>query len=153
MKRLFNWCVNFIKTLDWAEVFRYFVIGIMTTSLNIAMFWLIGRKLGFNEHIANISAWIVSTMFAFLTNCFFVFRIRPSGTGEFFRFMLAFFGERLLTLGIEELLILIFITWLRLPRMPVKFVTTCITIALNYLISKFVVFQKKAPEGTEDTHD
>lgn len=153
MKKLFNWCVNFIKTLDWAEVFRYFVIGVCSTALNIFLFWLFGKKLGWNEHVSNIVAWVISAMFAFLTNCFFVFRVRPNGTGEFFKFMFAFYGERLFTLGVEELLILIFITWLRLPRMPVKFVTTCITIALNYLISKFIVFRRKEEERTGNTDD
>ncbi len=153
MKKLFNWCVNFIKTLDWAEVLRYFLTGVMTTSLNIFMFWLFGKKLGCNEHISNVVAWTASTMFAFITNCFFVFRVKPGGSGEFFRFMLAFYGERLFTLGVEELLILIFITWLRLPRMPVKFVTTCITIALNYLISKFIVFKKKEAQSAGNPND
>ena len=153
MKKLFNWCVNFIKTLDWAEVFRYFVVGICSTALNIFTFWLFSKQLGCNEHVANVVAWIVATMFAFITNCFVVFRVRPGGSGEFFKFMLAFYGERLFTLGVEELLILIFITWLRLPKMPVKFVTTCITIALNYLISKFIVFKKKESENADSTHD
>ena len=143
MKKLFNWCVNFIRTLDWAEVFRYFVAGVCATALNITLFWLLGKELGCNEHVSNIVAWVASTMCAFVTNCFFVFRVKPGNFGEFFKFMLSFYGERLFTLGVEELLIFIFITLLRLPKMPVKFCTTCITIALNYLISKFIVFRKK----------
>ncbi|MBR0352836.1 MAG: GtrA family protein [Oscillospiraceae bacterium] len=149
MKKLFNWCVNFIRTLDWAEVFRYFVVGVCTTVLNIFIFWLLGKKLGLNEHVSNIVAWILSTLFAFVTNCFIVFRIKPKNIGELFRFMLSFYGERIFTLGVEELLILIFITLLHLPRMPVKFVTTCITIALNYLLSKFVVFHVKEEKSDD----
>lgn len=149
MKRLFRWCVNFIRTLDWSEVFRYFVAGVCATTLNVFLFWLLGKEFGCNEHVSNIVAWIASTMCAFVTNCFFVFRVRPGSFGEFFRFMLSFYGERLFTLGVEELLIFIFITLLRLPKMPIKFVTTCITIALNYLISKFIVFRKKEEENPE----
>ena len=153
MKKLFYWCINFIRTLDWGEVFRYFVVGVCTTSLNLLCFWLFSSKLGLNALISNVLAWVISTMFAFVTNCFFVFRVRPGGSGEFFRFMLGFFGERLFTLGVEEVLILVFITWLKLPKMPVKFVTTCITIALNYLISKFIVFRRKEEESAGNADD
>lgn len=153
MKKLFNWCVNFIRTLDWAEVFRYFVVGVCTTSLNLLCFWIFSSQIGLNALISNVLAWVISTMFAFVTNCFFVFRVRPGGSGEFFRFMFGFFGERLFTLGIEEVLILVFITWLKLPKMPVKFVTTCITIALNYIISKFIVFRRKEEESAGHADD
>ena len=153
MRKIFNWCVNFIRTLDWAEVFRYFVVGVCTTSLNLLSFWLFSSQIGLNALISNVLAWVISTMFAFVTNCFYVFRIRPAGSGEFFRFMFGFFGERLFTLGIEEVLILVFITWLKLPKMPVKFVTTCITIILNYIISKFIVFRIKEEESASNADD
>ena len=152
MKKLFRWCINFIRTLDWNEVFRYFIAGFCATVLNIFTFWLLGKQLGFNEHASNVVAWILSTMLAFLTNCFFVFRIKPGNAAELFRFLLSFYGERLFTLGVEELIILVFITLLRFPRMPVKFVATFITITLNYLISKFIVFRKRqvAESGQEE---
>ena len=74
------------------------------------------------------------------------------GAAELFRFLLSFYGERLFTLGVEELIILVFITLLRFPRMPVKFVATFITITLNSLISKFIVFRKRqvAESGQEE---
>ncbi len=146
MKKLFRWCVNFIRTLDWNEVFRYFIAGFCATVLNIFTFWLLGKRLGFNEHASNVIAWVLATMLAFLTNCFFVFRVKPGNAAELFRFLLSFYGERLFTLGVEEIIILVFITLLRFPRMPVKFVATAITIMLNYLISKFIVFRKKQNE-------
>ena len=94
MKKLFRWCINFIRTLDWNEVFRYFIAGVCATVLNIFTFWLLGKQLGFNEHVSNVVAWILSTMLAFLTNCFFVFRIKPGGAAELFRFLLSFYGEQ-----------------------------------------------------------
>ena len=49
MKKLFRWCINFIRTLDWNEVFRYFIAGFCATVLNIFTFWLLGKQLGFNS--------------------------------------------------------------------------------------------------------
>ena len=149
MRRLFNWGIHFLKT-NWAELLRYFVIGVCTTTLNAFLFWLLGSKLELNVHFANVTAWICSTLFAFFTNCLFVFRVRPENSGMFLKFMALFFGERLFTLGVEELILLVFITMLSFPKMPVKFAANLIVIALNYLISKFMIFKKKrADTGAE----
>jgi putative flippase GtrA len=54
---------------------------------------------------------------------------------------------------VEELILLVFITWLSLPKMPVKFAAILVVIALNYLISKFVIFKKKKLDGLEEYND
>ena len=152
MRRLFSWGIRFLKT-NWAEILRYFFTGVCTTAINAFVFWLLGSKLGINVHVSNVTAWICSTLFAFFTNCLFVFRVRPENGGVFMRFMALFFGERLFTLGVEELILLVFITWLSLPKMPVKFAALLVVISLNYLISKFVIFRKKEPDAAEECHD
>ena len=43
----------------------------------------------------------------------------------------------------EELLILIFITWLGFPPMLVKIAAQVAVIVANYFFSKFFVFKKK----------
>ena len=149
MRRLFTWGICFLKE-NWAEILRYFVTGVCTTAINAFLFWLLGTKLEINVHVSNVTAWICSTLFAFFTNCLFVFRVRPENSGMFLKFMALFFGERLFTLGVEELILLVFITMLSFPKMPVKFAAILIVIALNYLISKFMIFKKKrADTGAE----
>ena len=152
MRRLFAWGIRFLKN-NWAEILRYFFTGVCTTAINAFLFWLLANKLGLNVHISNVTAWICSTTFAFFTNCLFVFRVRPENGAVFLRFMALFFGERLFTLGVEELILLIFVTWLALPKMPVKFAAIVIVIALNYLISKFVIFKKTETESGGECHD
>lgn len=152
MKKLFNWVVNFIRTLDWAEVWRYFIIGVFTTAIDVLGSFLLKERLGVNAYIANIIAWFVSVAFAFLTNCFFVFRVRPENRREFLSFMMKFFGERVFTLGVEEFLFLLFYTWAGLPYRTVKFGAEIVIIALNYLISKFIVFRhNQQPAATGET--
>ena len=52
----------------------------------------------------------------------------------------AFFGGRVATLVVEEIILLVFVSLLAFPSVPVKVVAQVIVIILNYIISKFFVF-------------
>ena len=155
MKKLIKWGLGLIeKYIDWGEILRYFIIGVCTTAINIVAFWLFGKLFGIRELTANILAWIVSTIFAFITNSLFVFRVRPENAGELLRFFTRFIGERLFTLGVEELILFVFVTVMKWERMPVKVVAQIIVIALNFLISKLLVFRRKKQEpAAEENND
>lgn len=49
----------------------------------------------------------------------------------------------MVTLVIEEIILLVFITWLGFNSMIVKVIAQVIVIVLNYVISKFFVFSEK----------
>jgi putative flippase GtrA len=57
--------------------------------------------------------------------------------------MATFASGRLVTLAIEELILLVFITILHFNSIVVKIVAQVVVIVLNYVISKLVVFRKK----------
>jgi putative flippase GtrA len=57
--------------------------------------------------------------------------------------MATFASGRLVTLAIEELILLVFITILHFNSIIVKIVAQVVVIVLNYVISKLVVFRKK----------
>lgn len=132
-------CVN-----QWLKRYReqllYLVFGGLTTVVSLGSFWLVNRVLAVNEHVANILSWLLAVLFAFLTNRRFVFEAQD---GSFVRQMLGFYGGRLLTLGMEELLILVFITWLQFDSMVVKIASQVLIILANYFVSKWFVFRKK----------
>ena len=56
--------------------------------------------------------------------------------------MCSFFGGRLVTLVVEEIILLVFITILGFASMPVKVIAQIIVIVLNYVISKFFIFKE-----------
>ena len=125
------------------EVLLYLFFGGLTTLVSIAVFALCYNALGINELISNVISWVLAVLFAFFTNRVWVFSARTEGRLDFLRQMASFFGGRLATLGVEELILLIFVTWLRLPALPVKIAAQVVVIVLNYIISKCFVFRKK----------
>ena len=91
----------------------------------------------------NALSWFVTVLFAFFTNRIWVFSAPTKGAGDFLRQLLSFYGGRLLTLGMEEAILYIFITRLGLPNLPVKVVAQILVIVLNYVISKLLIFRNK----------
>ena len=124
------------------EVLLYLLFGGLTTLVSILTFALFTVKLGINALWGNVLSWVLAVLFAYVTNRTWVFSNRAETRSGVVREMASFFGGRLATLGMEELLILIFITWLGFPPIPVKIVAQVAVIAANYFISKFFVFKK-----------
>ncbi len=126
------------------EKLLYVFFGGLTTVVSLVSFWLVDRVMAQNEHVANLVSWILAVLFAFVTNRIWVFGARTEGLAAFVRQLLSFYGGRLATLGIEEALLLIFITWLQFDSMIVKIAAQIVVLILNYIVSKLLVFRKPA---------
>lgn len=125
----------------YKSVLLYIFFGGCTTVISIGSFMLF-VGMGINELIANVLSWIFAVLFAYVTNRTWVFDSKAAGVDGICREAAAFFGGRLLTLGIEEVLLLVFVTWLRLDSTLVKTAAQVVVLVLNYLVSKFMVFKK-----------
>ena len=110
--------------------------------VSLVTFWFVNRVMAQNEHVANTASWILAVLFAFVTNRIWVFNAKTSGKAAFFKQLCGFYGGRLLTFGVEELLLLVFITWLQFDSMLVKISAQIVVLVLNYLVSKLFVFRK-----------
>ena len=55
----------------------------------------------------------------------------------------SFFSGRVLTLLMEETILLIFVTWLNFPGVWIKVAAQIAVLVGNYFISKLIVFKKK----------
>lgn len=127
----------------YRELLLYFFFGGCSFIISILSYSIANVTLGINELIANIISWILAVMFAFFTNRIWVFQGKTDSKKEFAIQMVSFLGGRIVTLIIEEAIILIFITLLKLPSIPVKIAAQIVVIFLNYIISKLWVFRKK----------
>lgn len=125
------------------EGLLYLFFGGMTFFLSIFLFWFMDSVLHMNELVNNTIDWIICVAFQFFTNRTWVFDGKVDSTKDFIKQAGSFTAGRLFTLVVEDILIFIFITLLKLPKMPVKLGATFVVIVLNYIISKLIVFRKK----------
>ena len=75
------------------EVLAYLFFGGCSTLVNILSFWVL-RLLKLELFTSNAIAWVITVLFAFITNRLFVFQSK----GKFSKELISFFGFRLLSL-------------------------------------------------------
>lgn len=127
----------------YKEIILYIFFGGLTTIVSIVSFAWCDVVLHMNPLIANVISWILSVTFAYVTNKIWVFQAKTEGVGEMLKQCIGFYGGRLLTLVMEEMLLLIFINIFHFPSLLVKIGAQFIVLAANYIISKWIVFKER----------
>ena len=120
------------------ELISYVIFGILTTLVNILVYLLFTRLIGLNYLISNILAWFFSVLFAYITNRIWVFE---SENINIFKEIALFFSGRLFSGIVDTALMFVFIDLLFVGDSISKIIIQVIVVALNYIISKFIVFK------------
>ncbi len=131
----------------YKEVIKYLFFGVLTTAVNFITYYVLvficKTEEGAIGAICNVTAIIVSILFAYITNKKFVFESKVSGTKEIIKEMFSFFSCRVVSLIVDMIIYLIGCTLMRLPSFIVKMFSQVVVIVLNYVFSKLIIFKKK----------
>lgn len=119
------------------ELINYTIFGILTSVINILVYFLFTDVLSINYIISNIVAWFVSVLFAYVTNRIWVFE---SENENILYEIVMFYGGRLFTGVLETILLILFIDFLCLSNTFSKIFVTIVVVILNYIFSKKIVF-------------
>lgn len=140
--KIFSWRIlRFAQPLykKYKEVLLYLFFGALTTAVSIGTFYLFTDVIPLDALVANILSWFFAVLFAFLTNRTWVFEATDQ---PFFRQMLSFYLGRVSTLLMEEVILLVFVTWLHMDPMVIKIAAQILVLIMNYVISKLFIFKK-----------
>ncbi len=132
------------------EALLYLFFGGVTTLIDLLSFVLFESVLSFHELLANVLAWFLAVLTAYLTNRVWVFHSEASGALAYCREILSFFASRVATLLFAEGVLFVFVTRLSLPALPVKIVSSVFVVILNYVFSKLLVFRKEKTSDGEN---
>ena len=130
----------------YKEILLYLFFGVLTTVIGVAFYILFDTVCGINELIANIMSWVLSVTFAYVTNRIWVFESKVTERADLLKEMLDFYSGRLVSLAVEEAIIIVFVTLLQFNSTLIKIIASVVVIILNYIISKLFVFRKKEYE-------
>lgn len=156
--RIMAW--GFLKTFEPfykknKEVLLYLFFGGLTTVVGLIFFILPSKMLTLKDltigsvtidmttQVANVISWICAVTFAYITNRIWVFENKAHTSRGIVTECLSFYGGRLLTLLIENLLLNLCVEAMHINSIVAKIIVSVITIILNYIISKLFVFRKK----------
>ena len=145
--RIMDWkCMAVFRPLytKYKEALLYIFFGGLSFLVSIFSYIAFEQGLGLTPLIANIFSWIMAVAFAYITNRTWVFEHIAGTVSVIVRECLSFFGGRIITLIMEEIILFIGITVLGMSSIPVKIVGQIVVIVSNYFISKIFVFRSKS---------
>lgn len=142
LKRMFSWTMHIYKKNQ--EIINYLIFGVLTTIVSLVIYYalvftILNPENPIELQIANVISWIISVLFAYVTNRKFVFKSKNKNiTKELTNFC----GSRILTLLLDMAIMFFFVTLLKGNDKVFKLVSQVLVVIGNYIISKLLVFKK-----------
>lgn len=121
----------------------YVFFGGLTTLVNIASFYVLERTLGVSTVPATGAAWILSVLFAYVTNRRWVFESKENSRRGILREMGSFFLFRLLSGLMDVGIMYVCADLLGWNSLAVKVASNILVIIVNYIASKLVIFRRR----------
>lgn len=129
----------------YEEIISYIVVGGLTTIVSVVTFF--GSTLTFLDgndaiqlQIANGLSWFLAVLFSYYMNRRCVFRSENDNIKKEF---ISFVSSRILTLLMDIMVMFLGATWLKMNYKAVKIASMVLITVANYVLGKFLVFNKK----------
>ena len=143
---------TFIRLIKWSlyqykkheEIINYLIVGGLTTVVSLFSYYLLVLTIlnpnnGLELQLANIISWILSVLFAYITNRKYVFKSKNKNVKKE---LITFCGSRVITLLLDMFIMFFFVTLLKGNDKIFKIVSQVLIVIGNYIISKLLVFKK-----------
>jgi putative flippase GtrA len=125
------------------EIIRYLFFGGCTTLVNIITYYIWTRGFHITVLSSTIAAWILSMLFAYITNRRYVFQSKNSDIKAVFLELITFVICRLFTGALDICIMYVFVHLLRQNDFMIKILSNFVVISGNYVVSRLLIFRKK----------
>ena len=129
----------------YREKIVYLIFGVLTTAVSFGTYYIL-RIFGVYYIASEIIAWAIAVAFAFVVNKLFVFEDKRRTPGVVFRQVWQFVSVRVGSGIIETALLWLLVDVLSVNDMIAKIPVAVITVVINYVASKLLIFRKKDTE-------
>jgi len=143
LKNLFHSLLNG----KYGEFLRYSLVGVVTTTINFCVYLILYRFFAVNVTISNSVAVIFANAYSYIGNKRHVFRTHCKDKKAFIREFSLFFTSRAGTILLEVIGVPAVIKLSGEPPMLAKIEIFVLVVVLNYIVSKFIVFQEKLSDN------
>ena len=127
----------------YRDMIAYLIFGVLTTVINIVVYWAAAHLLHIPTVPSTVIAWIAAVLGAYLTNRKWVFHSEASGKKEILQEVLRFFAARLATGIFDWVFMYVTVDRMGWNDVAMKVIANVVVIISNYVLSKLVVFRKK----------
>lgn len=127
----------------YKEIFSYLVFGGLTTLINIVTYYVCADVFHIDYKISTTIAWIISVLFAYVTNKLFVFNSRVRGVNAIMKEFFSFFFFRILSYFLDLLTMILLVEVLAWNDLAAKIIANVLVVIFNYAASKLFIFKKE----------
>lgn len=128
--------LDFIKKLPLKQIIRFGIVGVCSTLISYAIYFLLVR-IGINASIAYTIGYAIGFVFNFFASSYFTFKVKAT-----IKKGIGFVGSNLVNYIIQIILLNIFIK-IGIPEVYAPIPVYCISIPINFLLVRFVFVSKQ----------
>ncbi len=125
----------------YRELINYLFFGVLTTAVNYLTYLVLAPFFTLTT-VPTAAAWVLSVLFAYLTNRRYVFRSHTAGK-EVLKEAGGFFMARVLSGVLDIAIMWVFADLIGFNDLLMKLLSNAVVVVFNYIASKMVIFSKK----------
>lgn len=116
------------------EIFKFIIVGGINTLNYYIIYLLLLKLIGVNYLVSHISGFVISFIISYYLNCYFVYKVQPTWK-KFIQFPLT----QVVNMGMQTLLLYIFVQWFNISSVIAPFAGLIITIPVTFILSKYIL--------------
>src|SRR5699024_401518 len=116
------------------EVIKFVIVGGMNTLNYYIVYLCLLKLLEMNYLVSHISVFIISFVISYYLNCYFVYKVTQTWI-KFLKFQLT----QVVNIGMQYLLLYIFVQWFGISSVIAPFAELIITIPITFVLSKYIL--------------
>lgn len=116
------------------EIIKFIIVGGINTLDYYIVYLLFLELFKVNYMISHIIGFIVSFIISYYLNCYFVYKVKPT-----LKKFLSFPLTQVVNMGMQTVLLFIFVRWFDFPSEIAPFVGLIITIPITFILSKWIL--------------
>ena len=125
------------------DVLLYLIFGVLTTVINYIVYFLCLDHTQMSAATANMVAWVVAVVFAFVTNKPIVFQSHDWSMSVTLPELVKFMSTRIASGLMETGILFVVVDTLHWNGYLWKLITNVLVVIVNYIGSKLFVFKNK----------
>ena len=127
------------------EAFMYVLFGVLTTVVDYIAAVVCFKICKISEITSNNIAWVISVVFAYITNKLFVFESKSFQIKLLIKEILSFLSARVITLIMADIIIWAAVKC-HIGFLAAKIISSVVVVITNYIFSKLIIFRKNNQE-------
>lgn len=116
------------------EIIKFVIVGVINTLNYYIVYLFLLKLLNVNYLVSHIAGFIVSFIISYYLNCYFVYKVKPT-----LKKFLSFPLTQVINIGIQTVLLYVFVKWFHVSSEIAPFAGLVITIPITFILSKWLL--------------